>query len=307
MIKHFYNEKEGGMLEVREKRDAGVWTHVIAPTPQELATLAEDFGLESLIIADIKDIFEVPRYEQEGSISYFFTRFLNDDEDSDVDTLPLLIILGPSFIVTIANQDALFLKSFITGKRSVITTQETVMFLEIMTAMMTNYARALNTLRKAVQRDVARVRNIRGKDIQRLVYFEQELNEILSALLPTNMWLQQLEKGNYIKMFSDDRERLEDLLIASSQIVDSVKMVIKTIQNIRSASEAILTYRLNNTMRMLTAFTIILTIPTIIASLFGMNVPIPMQDYKYGFWIVLGIIIIVIGITIHFFVRNRWI
>jgi magnesium transporter len=140
-----------------------------------------------------------------------------------------------------------------------------------------------------------------------LVLFEQELNEILSALLPTLEWFQQLTKGNHIQMFNEDRELLEDLLIDSSQLADTAKSILKTIQNIRSASEAVLSQRLNSTIRMLTAFTIILTIPTLIASFFGMNVHIPLQDNPYGFWIVLGVTISIMMLTIHFFTRNRWI
>ncbi len=108
-------------------------------------------------------------------------------------------------------------------------------------------------------------------------------------------------------MFNDDWELLEGLLIENAQLVDSAKSILKTIQNIRNASEAILTQNLNSTIRMLTAFTIILTIPTLIASLFGMNVPIPFGDSPWGFWIVLGFIVLVVALTMHFFSRNRWI
>ncbi len=139
-----------------------------------------------------------------------------------------------------------------------------------------------------------------------MVFLEQELNETISALAPTNVWLQQLTKGNYIQLFSEDHELLEDLLIENSQLVDSSKSILKTIQNIRGASEAILTQNLNSTIRMLTAFTIILTIPTLIASLFGMNVVIPFQANPYGFWFVLGFILCVVGLTLYFFRQNRW-
>lgn len=309
MITYYFRATEGADLETKSEAISGAWTHVIAPTSEELDALVAQFGLDETIVADIKDNFEVPRFEQEASISYFYTRYLNNDTNSDIDTdtSPILIILGSTFIITIANQEVPFLKPFMSGKKDAQTTHRTGLFLAIMSALVTNYGRYLNTVRKSVQRDVARVRTIRARDIQRLVLFEQELNEILAALLPTNSWLHQLTHGNHIQMFSEDRELLEDLLIASSQLVDSAKTILKTIQNIRSASEAFLTQKLNSTIRMLTAFTIILTIPMLIASLFGMNVPVPMQDNPFGFWIIAGIIVVVVGLTIHFFMKNRWI
>jgi magnesium transporter len=138
-----------------------------------------------------------------------------------------------------------------------------------------------------------------------LVFFEQELNETIAALVPTNTWLQQLTKGNYLRLFSEDMELLEDLLIGYNQLVDSSKAILKTIQNIRGASEAILTQNLNNTIRTLTALTIVLTIPTLVSSLFGMNVPIPFQNNPYAFWFVLALIITAVAGTIQL-LRNRW-
>ncbi len=309
MITHYFKTKESSELTVTPEFVSGGWTHVISPSDDELKSIVSHFDLDETIVADIKDNFEVPRFEQEGTVSYFFTRYLNGAKESEVDTdtSPILIILGTTFIITIANQRVPFIEMCISGKKSIHTTQRTSLFLVIMSAMVANYGRFLNSVRKTVHRDVAHVRAIRARDIQRLVLFEQELNEILSALLPTNAWLHQLNHGNHIQMFTEDRELLEDLLIASGQLVDSAKTIMKTIQNIRSASEAFLTQKLNSTIRMLTAFTIILTIPTLIASLFGMNVPVPLQDEPYAFWIIAGFIISIVLVTIHFFMKNRWI
>lgn len=306
MITHCYkNALENELATLTEPR-TGVWTHVVAPTEEEFATLIELYGLDESIIDDSKDFFEVPRFDQEGTIAYFFTRYPYDVKDHDIDTAPILIILGETFLITISQQEVPFLSGFLEGKREFATTYKTRLFLEFMTALTVAYDRKLTHVRKMVYRDMGRVRSIRGRDIQRLVFFEQELNETISALAPTNAWLHQLTKGNYIQMFSEDRELLEDLLIDNGQLVDSAKSILKTIQNIRGASDALLTQNLNNTIRMLTAFTIVLTIPTLVASLFGMNVPVPLQENPFAFWIIVGLIVTVVAIVVHFFMRNRW-
>lgn len=307
MISYYFKDTDEGILETLTAPIDGVWVHVVAPTKEEIEFLVQHYALEQTIVDDSKDIFEVPRFEQEGSVSYFFTRYPYDVKDIDIDTAPILIVFGKSFIITIAQQEIPFLHSFIEGKRTFSTTQKINLFLEFMAALVVAYERKLTRTRRLVYKDMERVRNIRARDIQRLVFLEQELNETLSALVPTNAWLQQLTKGNYIQMFSDDRERLEDLLIANSQLIESAKSILKTIQNIRSASESILTQNLNSTIRILTAFTIILTVPTLIASLFGMNVPVPLQTSPYGFLIVLCIIVVTMSVAIYLFARSRWI
>ena len=307
MVTHYFKKEDEKISTVVVRPTKGEWIHVVSPTEEELTTLVDEYGLDKVIISDIRDIFEVPRFEQEGLISYFFTRYPYDVKDIDIDTAPILIVFGDSFLITIAQHEIPFLDQFIEGKRAFSTTQTIKLFLEFMSQLVTAYEQKLTRTRRLVYKDMEHVRSIQGRDIQRLVFLEQELNETISALVPTNAWLQQLTKGNYIQMFRDDKERLEDLLIANSQLIDSTQSILKTIQNIRSASESILTQNLNSTIRMLTAFTIILTIPTLISSLFGMNVPIPLQTSPYGFWIVLGLIIIVVLVAIYLFMRSRWI
>ncbi len=306
MISHLFKKAHDTALETYADPRVGVWTHVVAPSPEELDQIVEIYGLDEAVVADINDIFEVPRFEQEGSISYFFTRYPYDVKDIDIETAPILFILGETFFITLAQQEVPFLQPFQDGKGDFATTQRTELFLEFLSALIVSYERKLTRIRKMVYRDMGRVRSIKARDIQRLVFLEQELNEVLSALVPMNTWLQQLTKGNYIQMFSEDRELLEDLLIANIQLIDSTKSILKTIQNIRTASEAILTQNLNNTIRMLTAFTIVLTIPTLVSSLFGMNVPVPLQESPLAFWIILVIIMTMVGVTIYFFMRNRW-
>lgn len=306
MITHYFKSHEETTLLTFDEPRSGVWTHVVAPTDEEFTQLIALYGLDESIVEDSRDFFEVPRFDREGTVAYFFTRYPYDVKDHDIDTAPILIVLGETFILTIAQQEVPFLDQFIDAKKEFATTYRTTLFLEFMTALTVAYDRKLTRMRKMVYRDMGRVRSIRGRDIQRLVFFEQELNETISALAPTNAWLQQLTKGNYIQMFSEDRELLEDLLIDNGQLVDSAKSILKTIQNIRGASDALLTQNLNYTIRMLTAFTIVLTIPTLVASLFGMNVAVPLAENPFAFWIIVGLIVTVVGITVHFFMRNRW-
>jgi magnesium transporter len=307
MIHHYLRTTTDEPLQEVDAITPGIWTHVAGHSDEEIATIIAEYDLEETIVEDIKDFFEVPRFEIEEGKAYFFTRYPYDVKDLDIDTAPILFILGESSLITIAEQEVPFLKAFTEGRRQYVTNENTHLFLELLTELMVAYERKLTRTRKLVYRDMGRVRSMRGKDLQRLVFIEQELNEMISALVPTNVWFNHLTKGNHLRFQEADRELLEDLLIECVQLIDSAKSILKTIQNIRGASEAILTQGLNNTIRTLTAVTIVLTIPTLVSSLFGMNVPLPFSDFPYAFFVVLGIILAGVGVTIYSFKKNRWI
>lgn len=306
MITHYFRTIKDTELKVVDEIRTGLWSHAVVPTDDELSVLIEAYGLDYPIVADSKDFFEVPRFERSGTNSYFFTRYPYDERKEDTDTAPLLIIMGESFILTIAQREVPFLAPFMDGGVEIVTTQKAKLFIQFMSALTSSFDHELRRMRKSVYQDRTRLKNITGKDIQRLVTYEHKLNDTVSALIPTNAWLQQLTAGNHIQMYKEDVALMEDLMIANSQLVDSARSVLKTIQNIRSASEAMLTQQLNSTIKMLTAVTILLTIPTIVGALYGMNVPLPLAEHPYAFWLILVLVLAVMALVGHYFVQKRY-
>lgn len=306
MITYYFKTVQDEKLQTLDEPRAGVWVHAESPTDGELDALVSDFNLDRTILEDARDFFEVPRFERSEGGTYFFTRYPYDDTDEDIDTAPILIVVGESFVLTVVQRNAPFLKPLFESARKVSTTQKSKLLMECMTSLTSAYEKELVRMRKAVHRDKISIRQMRARDIERLVQYEHTLNDVISALVPTNTWLKQVSGGNYVQLYTEDIELLEDLMIANSQVIDSAKSVLKTIQNIRGASEAILTQRLNVTVRTLTALTILLTIPTIVASLYGMNVPLPLADHPHAFWLVLVLVVTLVSLAWHFFSRNRW-
>lgn len=306
MITHYFRTLKDTELKKVDEPRAGVWTHVVKPSDEELSLLVKEFALDDSIINDIKDFYEVPRMERSGGVSYFFTRYPFDQNKEDVDTAPLLIVMGESFVITISQEEVPQFKRFLDGREEIHTTQKAKFFIQIMTAVTTSFERKLVQLRRAVHRDRGQLRTIGNKEIVRFVNYEHELSDMITAMVPTNTWLRQVTTGNFMQLYNDDVEFMEDLMIANNQMVDSARSVLNTIQNVRNASEAILTNNLNSTIRTLTIITIILTIPTIVASLYGMNINLPLADYKNAFWLVMVIILTVVLLVVWQFKRNKW-
>lgn len=306
MITHYFRTLKDSELKAVGEVRSGVWTHVVEPTAEEIERLIVDFALEEDLMEDAQDFFEVPRMDRTGGANYFFTRYPFTQSSEDIDTAPLLIVMGESFVITVAQREVPCFKDFLSGKEAVVTTQKTKLFIQLMTAITSAHERELVRTRRGVQRDRAKLRTIGPKEIARLVQYEHSLNDMLSAIVPTNQWLQQVTSGNFIQLYNEDVELMEDLMIDNGQVIESARSILRTIQNVRSASEAIMTNTLNTTIRTLTVITILLTIPTIVASLYGMNVPLPLQNNVFAFWMVIVSILLVVAVVVFIFRRNKW-
>jgi magnesium transporter len=306
MITYYFRTiKDAAMKTVPEFR-SGVWVHVVAPTADEITMLIKDFSLDDDIIDDAQDFFEVPRLERSQGATYFFTRYPFREPAEDSDTAPLLIVMAESFVLTMAVREVPALLPLFDGTEPVVTTQKAKLFIQIMDTITTAFDTELIRLRKGVQKDRARLRKIGLREIERLVQYETKLNNMVDTLIPTNAWLQQVPKGNYMQLYNEDIEMMADLEIANSQVVNQARSILKTIQNVRGSVEAIMTSRLNNSLSILTVLTILLTVPLVIASLYGMNVALPFQEGKYTFYMIIGLNVVILTVLMYIFRQKNW-
>lgn len=305
MTYYFRTPKDETLAEIEEPK-SGVWAHAVDPTDEEIALLIKNFSLDDDILEDAKDFYEVPRMEKSQGATYFFTRYPLRDQQQDNTTAPLLIITGESFIVTITVREIPLFKKLISGEVDVFTTEKAKFFIQVMDIITQAFDKELLRLRKAVHKDRVRLQSIGTREIERLVNFETTLNSMIDALIPTNSWLQQITSGSYMQLYQEDLETMQDLVIANGQVVNSARSVLKTIQNIRGAIEAIMTSRLNNALRILTVLTILLTVPLVIASLYGMNVDLPFANGPYTFYFILVLNVVILSVLTFVFRRNDW-
>lgn len=306
MIKYYFRTvKDETLKEVTDLR-TGVWIHAVEPSDAELKELFSTLALDNDLIEDAQDFFEVPRFERADGSTFFFTRYPFNEKREDTDTAPLLIVMGESFVLTVVQREIPQFKTLLSGKEEVFTTQKTKFFIQMMQAVTESFEKQLVVLRRNVHKDRAKLRRIGNREIEKFVTYEHKLSDMIAAIVPTNTALNKIMKGNYMQMYPEDVEFMEDLIIDNTQLIESAKSVLNTIQNVRNATEAILANNLNTTIKTLTVLTILLTIPTIIASLFGMNVPIPLADTPHAFWAVVGIIIASVGFVVWYFKKNLW-
>jgi magnesium transporter len=306
MITYYFRTVKDDMLKQIEDLRNGVWIHAVNAADGELGELWSKLGLDETMLEDAQDFFEVPRMEKVDGVTYFFTRYPFNETTEDIDTAPLLIVIGETYVLTVTQRAIPQFEPFLTGKKVVHTTQKTKLFLHLMEAITISFERQLVNLRRSVHKDRAKLRKIGNQEIVRFVNYEHKLNDMVASVLPTNVALQQVMNGNYMPVFTDDKEMVDDLRIDNTQVVESARALLKTIQNVRNSAEAILTNTLNNRIKTLTVLTILLTIPTIVSSLYGMNVPLPLAETPFAFGFVLVVILMTVGVALAYFKKNEW-
>lgn len=308
MVRIFYRNLRSIELEKPKSFKKGSWLHAENPSDHDLNFLINKFNLEEGLLRDAQDPFEVPRMEVEDGITYIYTRF-PFSSNGQVLTAPILFAFDDSFVLTLSSQSFPAIDKFLSGKINFTTTQRSKLFLQIFKQINDSYAAHVTSISRQVRAVGSQLGadSVSNKDIIGLVKFETILNDFLGSLIPTNSILQTLLSGkSSLPLYEEDKDLIEDLMLSNGQLIETIKSNLRTIVNIREAFQAVMTNNLNQVVKLLTALTIIVTIPTMIASIYGMNVALPFQNYPHAFWFIMAAIILSGVIAVVIFIWKRW-
>jgi magnesium transporter len=292
-------------IEQKETLLTGTWIRSERPNDEEKSALI-NLGVDEDILNDALDPHEVPRVETEDGFTYFITRLPDTDDDFNDYTTPILFAISNEHIFTVS-RDSLgrLWQPFIDGTNAP-TAQRTRLFMLMMEAIATQYQRRVAIINRQMRAATSDVTNLRAKDIATLTEYERKLNDYLDALIPTNTATEKLLGGRMLKLSEDDRDLVEDLSIDFEQLIARCKSLLRTITNLRDSYRAVMDTRLNETIRLLTVITLALTIPTMIAGLFGMNVALPPgAESPYMFWGIVAVSLISAATLSLYFLRKR--
>lgn len=297
MLKYYYKTIRSTELEEIEKFKKGTWVHAENPSEAEVATLIKTHGLDEGLIADALDEDEMPRLEKDGKLVYMYVRAAVALPDGAFDTLPLLIVYGPDRVITISLRKLPHFAPFFTGKVDFTTTQRTRLMLQILDQVAEQYDKYITTTSKRIKtiRNRLRGHEIRNKDFIDFVTIEDEINEFLSALLPASATLRRMTLGRNIVLHEEDKDIVEDLELSITQSIEACRSNIKSVINLRQAYSSISSNNLNRSIKILTILTVMITLPNIFFSMYGMNIALPFQHEPWAFaglLIVIGLVLL---------------
>jgi len=292
-------------IQVRDSLQPGSWIRCEKPNEAELKVLT-GLGVDADILTDALDPHEVPRVEQADGWTYLITRLPDTDDDFNDFTTPILFALGTNSLLTFSRDSLGRLWQPFIDTTQAPTTQQTKFLLLMLDAVVRQYQTRVASINRQMRAASSDVRNLGSKDSSVLTDYERKLNDYLDALLPTNTAIEKLLGGKLLRLYEDDRDLVEDVSIDLEQLISRCKSLLRTITNTRDSYRALMDTRLNETIRLLTVITLALTIPTMLAGLYGMNVPLPGGDASpLTFWMIIGLSILSACALGFYFLRRR--
>ncbi len=290
-------------VEVIPVVKVGCWINVVDPTKDEVTFLTQ-LGLLPENIDDALDPDELPRVEVKDDRVYIIlnTPF---EENGVIRKIPLLLVIFHEFLVTICKHNLDFIPGLLSD-RNVFTTQKAKNVLQICLKVTEAFTQRIRRIDKSMAIKRGNLTRLTENDIIGMVELEEVLNEFNSSLVAQIGVFQKILSSRSIEFFKNDKELTEDLIIDSRQCQDMCSTSLKTINNIREAYSAILTNNLNRVIKFLTSLTALLAVPTIVSSMFGMNVPLPLSEHPMAFGFIALLTILLMSGAIVFFYFKRW-
>ena len=280
-----------GKIQPVEEYQNDVWINMTAPTPDEINEVVSRTGVEEEFLLAALDDEETSRIEAEDNQKLIIIDIPMQQKENDCViymTIPLGIILLEKSIITVCLKDSAIIKElsdgFVKGVFTNLKTRFVFQLLYRVAVRYLQYLKQIDKLSNFVERQLHR--SMKNKELIQLLELEKSLVFFSTSLKADEMTLEKILRGRFIKLYDEDQELLEDVLIEIKQAIEMSNIYSSILSGTMDAFASVISNNLNIVMKVLTSITILMAIPTMVASFYGMNVtglPIP------NFWIVLGI------------------
>jgi magnesium transporter len=228
-------------------------------------------------------------------------------EQSEIQTKPLLCVLVEDTLITVTKDPFVLYDSIVRKLSNEQQLTSRGVLLQLLSQVNIAYNASLTVISKDIRKYQRKEGKIKNVDILRFVHIENTLYDLSTSLLRMETIYGVLKNHEMFTANEGEKDAFEDILLETQEIEGLMKASIRTITNIRDAYTIILTNNLNRVIKMFTSFTVVLTIPVLIASFYGMNVTLPYQEHSLAFF---GIVSLCAGLTIATFVafiKKDWI
>lgn len=309
MIKILKTEDNKKLLKLSiSEAVSGSWFSLIAPNEEEIKQVSLVLGLDEDFLLNSLDLDERSRIEIEDGNTLIITNLPIMTEDGCFDTLPLGIIYTPTSIITVCSKDNNILSSFNeTTAYAFDTRNKTEFMLKILYRSVKFYLKYLDIINRTTENiEVELQKATNNKALFQLMEIQKTLVYFSTALKDNDIVLQKIMRmtkssTNLLKTTEEDIDLLEDVIIDTRQAIEMVDMHRMILEAMMEGFASIINNNLNLVMKFLAAITIIMSIPTMIGGLWGMNVKVPYGDNPYGFLIVVALSIITSTVVVFYF------
>lgn len=311
MIRYF-RTIEGSIHQIDEPQE-GCWVAITDPSASEVFAIANKYGIEVDHLRAPLDEEERSRIEVEDNYTLILVDIPVIEERNDKEwygTIPLAIIVTKERIFTVCLEDTPVLTAFMDGRvRNFYTYMKTRFILQILyknATMFLHYLRIIDKKSEFVEKKLHAA--TRNQELLELLELEKSLVYFTTSLRSNEVVLEKMMKVESIKKYPEDEELLEDVIIENKQAIEMANIYSGILSSMMGTFASVISNNLNIVMKFLATVTIVMSIPTIIYSAYGMNVNLngmPFANSIFGFWIVIGISFLISIIVAIFFSKKN--
>lgn len=290
----------------------GSWVNVLPPLKQEeFSELSSSLDIPLEFLTDSLDIDERTRFEESDNVKLLVIKTPTEnnsfnESDAYYITIPICIIITHNQIVTVNSFENSAIKKFLNTFQNRHPDNRRMMVLKIIEKIIQTY---LELLKEINQR-----RNIleqklyaasRNEHLLQMMRIQKSLVYFVTALRSNEMLLMKIERTNFLGLNEDEKEFLNDLIIDNSQALEMSNIYTNILSSTLDAFASIIANNQNEVLRRLSVITIVLSFPVLVASIYGMNVPIPYKESPYAFYVPVSLSLIISLVIGWFFLKRK--
>ncbi|WP_349674541.1 magnesium transporter CorA family protein [Lacrimispora sp.] len=291
---------EDGLIQQKDELSPGCWIALTNPTATEILEIADTYRIDPDDLRAPLDEEERSRIETENNYTLILVDVPTIEERGGKDwyvTIPMGIITTDEAIITVCLEETTVLNAFMDGRvRDFHTYMKTRFILQILyknASLYLQYLRVIDKKSAVVEEKLHK--STKNRELIELLELEKSLVYFTTSLRSNEVVLEKLMRNEKIKKYPEDTELLEDVIVENKQAIEMANIYSGILSGTMDAFASVISNNLNIVMKFLATITIVMSIPTMVASFYGMNVNpagVPFADNPYGFWIVLGLTLI---------------
>ena len=294
-----------------DKPAAGTWVNVLPPLKQEeFSELSIALDIPIDFLKDSLDIDERSRYEIDDQTKLIVIKTPTEnnsfnESDAFYVTIPICIILTSRQIVTVNSFENEAIKKFLNSFQNRRPDKMNMMVLKIFEKITTNFQdhlKEINHRRNTLEQRL--YDSNRNQELLQLMRIQKSLVYFVTALRSNELLMMKVARTNFLNLNEEEKDFLDDLIIETSQALETAHTYTNILSSTMDAYASIISNNQNQVLKRLSTLTIFLSIPVIIASIYGMNVPLPFQHSPYAFWIPLSLSLVILSYAIYYFYKQ---
>lgn len=312
LLKIYNTDMETNDFQEIKEFKKGSWINLVNPSENEIKKVCESISIQEDFIRDALDYEEKARIDQEDDDNTILfvvdVPIIEKGEENEIyATMPLgMIVVRDDFFITVSLRKNKIIESFEKRKiKNFQTYKKTRFIFQILYLNSSFYLNYLKQINKETEIAEYILKNsMRNKELLKLLNLEKGLVYFTTSLKSNELVMEKTLRGKIIKLYEEDSEILEDAITENKQAIEMSQIYTNILNGTMDAYASIISNNLNSVMKTLTSITIILAIPTMISSFWGMNVNLPLQNSPFGFIIMIAISVI-LTLLVSWWLKRR--